>query len=106
MQVEHTRMYRVRDVAKHFDVSVATIYRAIESGQLAALKLGTGQGTLRITGAAVTAYAKACKHGANDPPVTGTASATGQDLGVKPAGTPRTRAAPPRPLSMKRQDRA
>jgi excisionase family DNA binding protein len=60
MQVERTRLYRVRDVAEHFDVSVATIYRAIESGQLAALKLGTGTGTFRVTGAAVAAYAEAC----------------------------------------------
>ena len=45
MQVESTRMYRVREVAEHCDVSVTTIYRAIESGQLDALKLGTGKGT-------------------------------------------------------------
>ena len=60
MQVEVTRLYRVRDVAGHFDVSVATIYRAIESGRLAALKLGTGTGTYRVLGAAVLAYEKAC----------------------------------------------
>ena len=60
MQVESTRLYRVRDVAEHFDVSVATIYRAIESGQLSALKLGTGSGTLRLTGAAVLTYEQAC----------------------------------------------
>jgi excisionase family DNA binding protein len=60
MQVERTRLYRVRDVAEHFDVSVATIYRAIESGQLTALKLGTGTGTFRVTGAAVAAYTEAC----------------------------------------------
>lgn len=60
MQVERTRLYRVRDVAEHFDVSVATIYRAIESGQLTALKLGTGTGTFRVTGAAVLAYAEGC----------------------------------------------
>jgi excisionase family DNA binding protein len=60
MQVEGTRLYRVRDVAEHFDVSVATIYRAIESGQLKALKLGTGTGTFRVSGASVLAYAEAC----------------------------------------------
>jgi excisionase family DNA binding protein len=60
MQVEGTRLYRVRDVAEHFDVSVNTIYRAIESGQLAALKLGTGTGTFRVRGTAVLAYAEAC----------------------------------------------
>lgn len=71
MQVESTRMYRVRDVAKHCDVSVTTIYRAIESGQLDALKLGSGKGTLRVTGAAVAAYAHACTQAANDSSVTG-----------------------------------
>jgi excisionase family DNA binding protein len=96
MQVEHTRMYRVRDVAKHFDVSTTTIYRAIESGQLAALKIGTGQGALRITGAAVAAYAKACAHATNNPLMTGTATTTGQDPTVKSAGARRTRAAPSR----------
>jgi len=47
-------------VAGHFEVSVATIYRAIESGQLGALKLGIGRGTLRVTGAAVLAFTTAC----------------------------------------------
>jgi len=60
MQVERTRMYRVREVAGHFEVSVATIYRAIESGQLDAVKLGTGRGTLRVPGVGVLAYAAAC----------------------------------------------
>jgi excisionase family DNA binding protein len=60
MRVEPTRLYRVREVAEHFGVSDATIYRAIGSGQLGALKLGTGTGTFRVTGTAVLAYARAC----------------------------------------------
>jgi excisionase family DNA binding protein len=60
MRFELTRMYQVKAVAEHFGVSVATIYRAIESGQLAALKLGTGKGTLRVPGSAVADYAEAC----------------------------------------------
>ena len=67
MQVDGTRLYRVRDVAEHFEVSVATIYRAIESGQLSALKLGTGTGTLRVTGTAVLAYEKTCTQAAYRP---------------------------------------
>ncbi len=54
------RMLRVKAVAEHFDVSLATIYRAIESGQLYALKLGTGRGTLRVPQAALEAFAEAC----------------------------------------------
>lgn len=59
MQVEATRMYRVKNVARHFEVSVATIYRAIESGTLDLLTLGTARGTLPVPGAAVLAYAQA-----------------------------------------------
>ena len=59
MQVDGTRNYRVKDVAEHFDVSVSTIYRAIEAGQLDAVKLGAGQRTLRVPGSAVRAYAEA-----------------------------------------------
>ena len=64
MQVEGTRMYRVRDVAEGLDVSVATIYRAIESGVLPALKVGTGSGALRIPGVAVQKYMRACEQAA------------------------------------------
>ncbi len=68
MQVEGTRMYRVGEVAEHFSVSASTIYRAIESGQLEALKLGRGQGTVRVPGSAVLAYAATCGQGALNGP--------------------------------------
>lgn len=80
MQVEDTRMYRVKDVAEHFDVSVNTIYRAIESGQLDALKLGTGQGTVRVPCRAVLAYAETCGQAAYQ------ASAAGAATGVELVG--------------------
>ena len=59
MQVDSTRNYRVRDVAEHFNLSRQTIYRAIEAGQLEALKVGVGRGTWRIPGSAVLAYTAA-----------------------------------------------
>lgn len=62
MQVEATRLYRVKAVAEMFDVSVSTIYRAIESGKLAALKV-TGskeRGSLRISESAIRTYRQAC----------------------------------------------
>ena len=69
MQVDGTRMYRVRDVAESLDVSVATIYRAIESGVLpGALKVGTGNGALRIPGVAVQRYMRACEQAARQTP--------------------------------------
>jgi excisionase family DNA binding protein len=60
MRVEADRVYQVKEVAAGLRVSVATIYRAIESGQLAALRVGSGSGAVRITGAAVQAYLRAC----------------------------------------------
>ena len=60
MQAEGTRMFRVKAVAERFDVSVSTIYRAIESGQLVALKLGVGKGSLRITEHALAAFEESC----------------------------------------------
>ena len=64
MQVERTRLYRVRTVADGFDVSVATIYRAVESGALRAIRLGTGKGAVRIPGAALEEYLAACESAA------------------------------------------
>lgn len=57
MQVEDTRNYRVGEVAEHFNVSASTIYRAIESGLLDALRLGTA---VRVPGWAVLAYTETC----------------------------------------------
>jgi len=59
-----TRLYRVRAVAEMFDVSVSTIYRAIELGQLEALRLGRGKGAVRIPATALEAFADACAEAA------------------------------------------
>lgn len=64
MQTQVTRMYRVRAVAEMLDVSPATIYRAIESGALKALKVGTGKGALRIPAESVSAYVQYCQSAA------------------------------------------
>jgi excisionase family DNA binding protein len=45
MQEQGTRFYRVKAVAERYDVSPATIYRAIQAGDLEALKIGN---TLRV----------------------------------------------------------
>jgi len=64
MQTQATRMYRVRAVAEMLDVSPATIYRAIDSGALKALKVGTGKGALRIPADAVSEYVQQCQEAA------------------------------------------
>lgn len=66
MQVDRTRVYRVKAVADMLDVSPATIYRAIESGQLDAYKIGTGKGTLRIPGHALSTYLEECAQAAGE----------------------------------------
>lgn len=54
MQVEGTpRYYRVKAVAEMFDVSPSTVYRAIEAGELDAVRIG---GSLRIPARAVAAF--------------------------------------------------
>lgn len=63
MDFEPDRMYRVKAVADALDVSPATVYRAIESGRLAAYRIGTGTGAVRIPGHAVPAYLATCVEG-------------------------------------------
>ncbi|MEO6088867.1 MAG: helix-turn-helix domain-containing protein [Umezawaea sp.] len=64
MNQQLTQMYRVKAVAKMLDVSVATIYRAIESGALRALKVGTGKGALRVPEDAIQEYVTTCQQAA------------------------------------------
>jgi excisionase family DNA binding protein len=64
MQFERTQIYRVKVVANTLDVSVATIYRAVESGALRAHRLGTGKGAVRIPGDALLDYIAACERAA------------------------------------------
>jgi excisionase family DNA binding protein len=71
IQIDRTRVYRVKAVADMLDVSPKSIYRAIESGQLDAYKIGTGKGTLRISGQALSVYLDACAQAAFDAYVEG-----------------------------------
>jgi hypothetical protein len=66
MQSQVTRMYRVKAVAEMFDVSVSTIYRAIEAGKREALKIGagSGRGSVRIPDYALRTFEEACAEAA------------------------------------------
>jgi excisionase family DNA binding protein len=57
-------MYRVKAVAEMLDVSAATIYRAIETGALQALKIGTGKGALRVPADSIERYVRSCQDAA------------------------------------------
>ncbi|GAB3472293.1 helix-turn-helix domain-containing protein [Actinophytocola sediminis] len=58
MQVKGTpRYYRVKAVAEMFDVSPSTIYRAIEAGQLTAIRIG---GSVRVPASAVALFELEC----------------------------------------------
>ncbi|MFI5614555.1 helix-turn-helix transcriptional regulator [Amycolatopsis sp. NPDC051903] len=59
--LESDELFRVRVVAAKLDCSLATIYRAVESGALRAIRLGTGKGAVRIPGQAVQEYVAACQ---------------------------------------------
>lgn len=87
MQVEGTRMYRVKAVAEMFDVSVSTIYRAIEAGQLDVLKIGSGKGSIRITEDAIRLFALECAEAAHRAYVVGGESVeSADDTDTTPVG--------------------
>ncbi|MBA2324884.1 MAG: helix-turn-helix domain-containing protein [Pseudonocardiales bacterium] len=76
-------MLRVKAVAEMFDVSPQTIYRAIESGKLDALKLGSGR-AVRIPEHALRAFVEGCSEAAYRSFVVGgesVASANQRDAG-------------------------
>lgn len=75
MQSQVTRMYRVKAVAEMFDVSVATVYRAVESGRLAALRIGAGKGAVRIPEGALKPFVEACEAAAQQTPTPDVADA-------------------------------
>jgi excisionase family DNA binding protein len=53
--------YWVAEVAVALDVSKSTIYKAVESGELAALRFGnTRKGTIRVPHGALVQYVAAC----------------------------------------------
>ncbi|KAA5829566.1 helix-turn-helix domain-containing protein [Saccharopolyspora hirsuta] len=58
MHIESNAFYRVKAVAEMLDVSVNTIYRAIDAGEIKALKFGS---TLRISGSALNEYLKSAQ---------------------------------------------
>lgn len=59
MQNEATpRFYRVKAVAELFDVSPSTIYRAIEAGQLAAIRIGS---SVRVPASALALFQVECE---------------------------------------------
>ncbi|WP_328613272.1 helix-turn-helix domain-containing protein [Amycolatopsis sp. NBC_00355] len=60
MRVEDNAIYRVKALAELLDVSRSTVYRAITSGELDALKIGTGKGAVRIPGHSVNVWLDAC----------------------------------------------
>lgn len=63
-----TGVLRVSEAARQLDVDDNTIYRAIESGALVALRIGQGRGTLRIPLEAWAAYLAACQEAAKTTP--------------------------------------
>ena len=76
MQIDRTRMYRVKAVADLADVSVSTVYRAIESGSLDALRIGTA---VRVPGSALVAWIEKCGGPGNAAFVHGMTASAGAD---------------------------
>lgn len=47
---------RVKDIATALRVDPSTIYAEVRAGRLAAYRVGTGRGTIRVSRAAFTSY--------------------------------------------------
>ncbi|WP_406255436.1 helix-turn-helix domain-containing protein [Streptomyces chartreusis] len=47
---------KVRDIAAALRVDSSTVYRLIDAGQLAAYRIGSGRGTIRVSRAAFEQY--------------------------------------------------
>ncbi|OLZ43416.1 helix-turn-helix transcriptional regulator [Amycolatopsis keratiniphila] len=62
MRVEDSAIFRVKDVAELLDVNKSTVYRAIGSGELDALRIG--KNTVRVPGAALNAWLASCSEAA------------------------------------------
>lgn len=55
------RYIKVKEVADYFDVSLSTIYAAIDAGELPAIAIGLGRKkALRVHSDALTAYEAKC----------------------------------------------
>ena len=52
--------YRVKEVAEIMDVSLATAYAVIDSGELRAYAIGNGRGTKRVAHADLADYMQRC----------------------------------------------
>lgn len=53
MQVNGSRKYRVQEIAAMVEVSMSTVYRAIEAGALPAMRIGR---STRVQGTALAAW--------------------------------------------------
>lgn len=52
--------YKVKEAAELMNVSLATAYAVVESGELRAYAIGNGRGTKRITHADLADYMQRC----------------------------------------------
>jgi excisionase family DNA binding protein len=87
------RLLSVAEVANHLHVSTGTVYNLINSGQLAAQRIGTGHGRQQIDPADLARYQLEAKREAcKAPPGQATLSEL-RELAKRPAVRPRQRAA-------------
>ncbi len=79
MQVDRNQMYRVRAISEMCDVSPSSIYREIQAGALAAVRIGS---SVRVTGEELAAWWEGCAQASRTP---GTRPATDPDAAWVPA---------------------
>lgn len=82
MQNEGTRYVRVEVVAEMFDVSKTTIYRAIRSGQLDAVRIG---GSVRVPESALVGFVERAAADAHAVYVVAGGAPEAEDMPAAPA---------------------
>jgi len=84
MQMQGTRYYRVNALAEMFDVSPATVYRAIRNGQLDAVRIG---GSVRVPESALAGFVERAAAHAHSAYVMAGGSPEGDDAEGQVAGS-------------------
>lgn len=60
-------MMTVRDVAARLRCAVSTVYQLVESGRLAAFRIGPNEGSIRVSEEQFQTYLDACRSPAERP---------------------------------------
>ena len=92
---ESSRLFSIKEVARRLSVSPTTVHNLIDVGKLAALRIGTGRGRLRIRPDDLESFQREAEREASKAPKGQATLSELRELVKGPAVRPRRRAASP-----------